>query len=56
MAERARQLALSMNSPVWEAVRRPAPWAQGKRDEALAARRELLAVQRRMRITSYNVC
>ena len=28
MVELARQLALSMNSPVWEAVRRPAPWAK----------------------------
>ncbi|NJD24162.1 MAG: nitrogenase iron-molybdenum cofactor biosynthesis protein NifE [Betaproteobacteria bacterium] len=27
MVELARQLALSMESPVWEAVRRPAPWA-----------------------------
>ncbi|TXH02230.1 MAG: nitrogenase iron-molybdenum cofactor biosynthesis protein NifE [Rhodocyclaceae bacterium] len=30
MEELARQLALSMNSPVWEAVRRPAPWARQK--------------------------
>ena len=28
MVELARQLALSMNSSVWEAVRRPAPWAK----------------------------
>src|SRR5574343_390315 len=28
MEELARQLALSMGSPVWEAVRRPAPWAR----------------------------
>lgn len=28
MLELARQLALSIESPVWEAVRRPAPWAQ----------------------------
>ncbi|GAB2880304.1 nitrogenase iron-molybdenum cofactor biosynthesis protein NifE [Uliginosibacterium flavum] len=30
MLELARQLALSMESPVWEAVRRPAPWAKSK--------------------------
>jgi nitrogenase molybdenum-cofactor synthesis protein NifE len=30
MQELARQLALSMESPVWEAVRRPAPWANTK--------------------------
>ena len=30
MQELARQLALSMESPVWEAVRRPAPWANAK--------------------------
>ena len=30
MVELARQLALSMESPVWEAVRRPAPWANGR--------------------------
>lgn len=30
MVELARQLALSMESPVWEAVRRPAPWAAAK--------------------------
>ncbi len=28
MEELARQLALSMNSPVWAAVRKPAPWAR----------------------------
>lgn len=28
MVELARQLALTMESPVWEAVRRPAPWAR----------------------------
>lgn len=28
MAELARQLALSMESPVWQAVRKPAPWAK----------------------------
>ncbi len=27
MVELARQLALSLESPVWEAVRKPAPWA-----------------------------
>jgi nitrogenase molybdenum-cofactor synthesis protein NifE len=30
MLELAKQLALSMESPVWEAVRRPAPWAKAK--------------------------
>jgi nitrogenase molybdenum-cofactor synthesis protein NifE len=30
MQELARQLALSIESPVWEAVRRPAPWALSK--------------------------
>lgn len=30
MQELARQLALSLESPVWEAVRRPAPWAKAK--------------------------
>jgi nitrogenase molybdenum-cofactor synthesis protein NifE len=30
MPELARQLALTMDNPVWEAVRRPAPWAQTK--------------------------
>ena len=28
MVELARQLALSMESPVWDAVRKPAPWAK----------------------------
>jgi nitrogenase molybdenum-cofactor synthesis protein NifE len=28
MSELARQLALSMESPVWAAVRKPAPWAK----------------------------
>ncbi|MFO1403938.1 MAG: nitrogenase iron-molybdenum cofactor biosynthesis protein NifE [Azonexus sp.] len=28
MVELARQLALSMNNPVWQAVRKPAPWAR----------------------------
>jgi nitrogenase molybdenum-cofactor synthesis protein NifE len=27
MAELARQLALTIESPVWQAVRKPAPWA-----------------------------
>ncbi len=31
MTELARQLALSIESPVWQAVRKPAPWAQSKR-------------------------
>ncbi len=30
MLELARQLALSIESPVWDAVRRPAPWAHSK--------------------------
>jgi nitrogenase molybdenum-cofactor synthesis protein NifE len=30
MPELAKQLALTMENPVWEAVRRPAPWAQTK--------------------------
>src|SRR5574343_314268 len=30
MEELARQLALSIESPVWNAVRRPAPWARDK--------------------------
>ncbi len=37
MAELARQLALSMNSPVWDAVRRPAPWASGTSGALLSA-------------------
>jgi len=28
MIELARQLALTLQSPVWQAVRRPAPWAK----------------------------
>lgn len=28
MLELARQLVLTIDSPVWDAVRRPAPWAQ----------------------------
>jgi nitrogenase molybdenum-cofactor synthesis protein NifE len=30
MMELARQLALTIESPVWEAVRQPAPWARSK--------------------------
>ena len=30
MIELARQLALTIESPVWQAVRRPAPWAKTK--------------------------
>lgn len=30
MQELARQLALTMESPVWEKVRRPAPWSRSK--------------------------
>jgi nitrogenase molybdenum-cofactor synthesis protein NifE len=41
MAELARQLALSLESPVWRAVSRPAPWAaearNARHDMALAA-------------------
>ena len=38
MVELARQLALSMESPVWAAVRKPAPWAkQSGSGTALAA-------------------
>ncbi|MFV8818374.1 nitrogenase iron-molybdenum cofactor biosynthesis protein NifE [Haliea sp. E17] len=36
MLELVRQLALTLESPVWEAVRRPAPWA-GTDDGALTA-------------------
>jgi nitrogenase molybdenum-cofactor synthesis protein NifE len=28
MMELARQLALTMQSPVWQAVRKPSPWAK----------------------------
>jgi nitrogenase molybdenum-cofactor synthesis protein NifE len=28
MTELARQLALTLQSPVWQAVRKPAPWAK----------------------------
>ena len=30
MVEMARQLALTIENPVWKAVRKPAPWATGK--------------------------
>ena len=30
MSELAKQLALSIESPVWQAVRKPAPWAASK--------------------------
>ena len=30
MVELARQLCLTIESPVWEAVRRPAPWGQDR--------------------------
>jgi len=33
MLELARQLALTIESPVWEAVRRPSPWSAGKGGE-----------------------
>jgi nitrogenase molybdenum-cofactor synthesis protein NifE len=28
MIELARQLALTLHSPVWQSVRKPAPWAK----------------------------
>lgn len=34
MVELARQLSLTLNSPVWEAVRKPAPWQQTQREVA----------------------
>ena len=37
MLELVRQLALTLESPVWEAVRRPAPWASYAGGEVLAA-------------------
>ena len=37
MSELARQLALSMESPVWAAVRKPAPWAGGGSGTVLVA-------------------
>jgi len=38
MVELAKQLALSIESPVWQAVRKPAPWAASKAGgEALSA-------------------
>ncbi|RIX41547.1 MAG: nitrogenase iron-molybdenum cofactor biosynthesis protein NifE [Rhodocyclales bacterium GT-UBC] len=37
MAELARQLALSMESPVWAAVRKPAPWATSSMSGAVLA-------------------
>jgi nitrogenase molybdenum-cofactor synthesis protein NifE len=37
MVELARQLALSMESPVWEAVKRPAPWAKQQGPGAVLA-------------------
>ena len=36
MVELARQLALTLNSPVWEAVRAPAPWQTPRRAEEVA--------------------
>jgi nitrogenase molybdenum-cofactor synthesis protein NifE len=30
MPELARQLALTIENPVWDAVRKPAPWARDK--------------------------
>jgi len=36
MIELARQLTLTLSSPVWEAVRAPAPWHQPVREEAVA--------------------
>lgn len=37
MVELARQLALSIESPVWPAVRKPAPWATRQVGDALSA-------------------
>ena len=34
MVELARQLTLTLKSPVWEAVRTPAPWQQAAREVA----------------------
>ncbi len=31
MPELAKQLALTIGNPVWEAVRKPAPWAADRR-------------------------
>ncbi|MBN2702268.1 MAG: nitrogenase iron-molybdenum cofactor biosynthesis protein NifE [Methylohalobius sp. ZOD2] len=36
MLELVRQLALTLESPVWEAVRRPAPWDRSARNVAMA--------------------
>ncbi|MCX8018793.1 MAG: hypothetical protein N2690_12985, partial [Rhodocyclaceae bacterium] len=35
MVELARQLALTIESPVWAKVRRPAPWAKAGRTSAV---------------------
>jgi len=32
MLELVRQLALTIESPVWQAVRKPAPWRANKKD------------------------
>ena len=37
MLELVRQLALTLESPVWEAVRRPAPWEAPRAPQAAAA-------------------
>jgi nitrogenase molybdenum-cofactor synthesis protein NifE len=36
MIELARQLSLTLSSPIWEAVRRPAPWQRPARQEVAA--------------------
>jgi len=36
MLELVRQLCLTIESPVWEAVRRPAPWAAASQPGAAA--------------------
>lgn len=42
MLELARQLVLTINSPIWEVVRKPAPWAMQKKSvEPLDTRGEL---------------
>ena len=38
MLELVRQLALTMESPVWEQVRKPAPWAMPSAGEILTGK------------------
>ena len=37
MVELVRQFDLGINSPIWEAVRRPAPWEESLSTERVAA-------------------